>query len=173
MWTIRVKNKITPSSLEMDWMKLQLEWTRRIISSPVPAASWLSWQFNLYNLQWKILEKCFRYIFGGLSTFTILSNILFALLPNYSKRCSPKRESFTKTIGFWVMLSKRHIIFRHLAKSWNLQKRKLAYDDLHRKIMRKEFCECCWPAFQSSGKFLQPHSLRMCASVCFPQSCKN
>uniref|UniRef100_A0A8R1TR64 Uncharacterized protein n=1 Tax=Onchocerca volvulus TaxID=6282 RepID=A0A8R1TR64_ONCVO len=40
-----------------------------------------------------------RYIFGGLSVFTILSNILFALLPDHSSRSVTKRDSFSKTMG--------------------------------------------------------------------------
>ncbi|VDM97224.1 unnamed protein product [Thelazia callipaeda] len=45
-----------------------------------------------------------RYIFGGLSVFTILSNILFALLPNYSKRCVEKRVTYSTTIGKSIRL---------------------------------------------------------------------
>uniref|UniRef100_A0A0R3R6S4 Sodium:solute symporter n=1 Tax=Brugia timori TaxID=42155 RepID=A0A0R3R6S4_9BILA len=40
-----------------------------------------------------------RYIFGGLSAFTILSNILFALLPNHSNQSITKRDSFLTTIS--------------------------------------------------------------------------
>uniref|UniRef100_A0A0R3RPB5 UNC93-like protein MFSD11 n=1 Tax=Elaeophora elaphi TaxID=1147741 RepID=A0A0R3RPB5_9BILA len=40
-----------------------------------------------------------KYIFGGLSTFTISSNILFAFLPNHSKRSVVKRDSFLATVG--------------------------------------------------------------------------
>ncbi|KAK6112285.1 RE35942p, putative [Brugia malayi] len=45
-----------------------------------------------------------RYIFGGLSAFTILSNILFALLPNHSNQSITKRDSFLTTIRKSVRL---------------------------------------------------------------------
>ncbi|VDK20316.1 unnamed protein product [Anisakis simplex] len=44
------------------------------------------------------------YIFEGLSVFTILSNVLFFLLPDFSERSAASKASFRKTIGRIFML---------------------------------------------------------------------
>lgn len=44
------------------------------------------------------------YIFEGLSIFTILSNVLFFLLPDFSERSAASKASFRKTIGRIFML---------------------------------------------------------------------
>ncbi|MCP9263402.1 hypothetical protein DINM_006204 [Dirofilaria immitis] len=60
--------------------------------------------FNRTGETETISMELIRYIFGGLSTFTILSNILFALLPNRCNRSTTKRDSFATTIGKSVKL---------------------------------------------------------------------
>ncbi|CAG9531140.1 unnamed protein product [Cercopithifilaria johnstoni] len=54
--------------------------------------------FNKTGESETISMELIRYIFGGLSTFTILSNILFAILPNRSNQSIMKRDSFLTTI---------------------------------------------------------------------------
>ncbi|KAL3989489.1 Ion channel regulatory protein UNC-93 family protein [Acanthocheilonema viteae] len=60
--------------------------------------------FNKNGEAEMISVELIRYIFGGLSAFTISSNILFAFLPNHTNRSTMKRDIFSTTISKSVKL---------------------------------------------------------------------